>query len=57
MKKHNLAGYNEPNRIFTETDWANLNGKNVHPYHQSKTLAERSAWDFIESHPGGDFLH
>lgn len=33
---------------FTEQDWTDLDGPNVSPYHKSKTLAERAAWDFAE---------
>ncbi|KAJ3121973.1 hypothetical protein HK098_003233 [Nowakowskiella sp. JEL0407] len=33
---------------FNENDWTNL--ANVKGYDKSKTLAEKSAWDFIEEH-------
>lgn len=41
-----------PSGIFTEEDWTNPNDS-VTPYVKSKTLAERAAWDFIDSE-GGD---
>ncbi|EHK49359.1 hypothetical protein TRIATDRAFT_49296 [Trichoderma atroviride IMI 206040] len=36
---------------YTEKDWSALDG--LPAYHKSKTLAEKAAWDFIESE-GGD---
>lgn len=38
---------------FDETSWTNVDGPAVTSYTKSKTLAERAAWDFIESE-GGD---
>ena len=40
---------NDRSRVFTESDWSNLNGKRIGAYDKSKTIAERSAWDFMES--------
>jgi|WetSurMetagenome_2_1015567.scaffolds.fasta_scaffold01284_1 nucleoside-diphosphate-sugar epimerase len=37
---------------FTEENWTNLNGSDVTAYVKSKTLAERAAWDFINSDGG-----
>jgi dihydroflavonol-4-reductase len=34
-------------KVFTEADWTNLEASNLIPYLQSKTIAERAAWDFI----------
>lgn len=31
---------------FTEEDWTDIDGPLTGPYHKSKTLAERAAWDF-----------
>jgi dihydroflavonol-4-reductase len=47
-------GYSAPpvGRPFDETDWTNPND-NVTPYVKSKTLAERAAWDFIQTEGGG----
>jgi nucleoside-diphosphate-sugar epimerase len=42
--------------IFTEKDWSIIDssqGVTVPPYPKSKVIAERAAWDFMESH-GGD---
>ena len=38
---------------FNETDWTDVNGKDVSAYAKSKTLAERAAWDFIAKEGGG----
>jgi dihydroflavonol-4-reductase len=32
--------------------WTNITAKNVSAYFKSKTLAEKSAWDFIEGQKG-----
>jgi nucleoside-diphosphate-sugar epimerase len=47
-------GYSDahPGRAFTEEDWTDPNSANITPYVKSKTLAERAAWDFIESEGG-----
>jgi dihydroflavonol-4-reductase len=34
--------------LFTEADWTNTEGPDVTPYVQSKTFAEKAAWDFAE---------
>lgn len=49
------VGYGHPQqeRTFTEKDWTDPNGADVMPYTKSKTLAERSAWDFIEREGAG----
>lgn len=47
-------GYGHPplGRPFTEDDWTDLQGpRPVAPYPQSKTIAERAAWDFAAQHP------
>ena len=36
-------------RPFTDTDWTNLNGRDVNAYIESKTLAEQRAWDIMRS--------
>jgi nucleoside-diphosphate-sugar epimerase len=41
------AGHNGENRTFTESDWTNIEKAGAYP--KSKTLAERAAWDFIQS--------
>lgn len=46
-------GHGPMGRPFTEADWTDLDGpRPVAPYPQSKTLAERAAWDFADGHPG-----
>lgn len=40
-------------KVFDENDWTELNDQ-VGPYEQSKTLAERAAWAFVESLPAKD---
>lgn len=35
-----------PNKTYSESDWSNL--ANLSPYPKSKTLAEKSAWDFVK---------
>ncbi len=37
----------ESNKVFTEKDWNTMSSLERNPYHYSKTLAEREAWDFI----------
>lgn len=45
-------GHGPRDTAFTEQDWTDLNGpRPVAPYPQSKTIAERAAWDFIAAHP------
>ncbi|MGR3435220.1 MAG: NAD-dependent epimerase/dehydratase family protein [Shimia sp.] len=40
------------NHKFTGRDWTDLDHPTAAPYHRSKTLAERAAWDFVKAHPG-----
>ncbi|HEY2514195.1 MAG TPA: aldehyde reductase [Polyangiaceae bacterium] len=37
-------------KTYDENDWSNLTAE-VGPYEQSKTLAERAAWDYVKSLP------
>jgi dihydroflavonol-4-reductase len=41
-------GHEGENRTFDESDWSDLEKTRL-IYHKSKTLAERAAWDFIQS--------
>jgi dihydroflavonol-4-reductase len=41
------------NKIFTESDWSNPNGKTIGAYEKSKTIAERAAWDFMATPAAG----
>jgi nucleoside-diphosphate-sugar epimerase len=43
---------NDRSRLFTEADWTNLNGDRIGAYDKSKTIAERAAWDYMESVKG-----
>jgi nucleoside-diphosphate-sugar epimerase len=38
-------------KTYDERDWTDLGHSDVGPYEQSKTLAERAAWEFVESRP------
>jgi nucleoside-diphosphate-sugar epimerase len=40
---------NDRSRLFTEADWSNLHGDRIGAYDKSKTIAERAAWDYMES--------
>ncbi len=46
--------YGHGNRAtpFTEADWSNLASPEVGAYPKSKTLAERAAWDFVQTEGG-----
>lgn len=45
-------GHPHTDHVFTEKDWTNVAGPGVDAYGKSKTLAERAAWEFIESDGG-----
>jgi nucleoside-diphosphate-sugar epimerase len=48
------VGYSpKPGAEYTEADWTDPDTPGLPPYPRSKTIAERTAWDFIE-HEGGD---
>ena len=38
-------------KIFDETNWTNVEANDVNNYTKSKTLAEKEAWNFLESLP------
>ncbi|MEH6680225.1 MAG: aldehyde reductase [Sediminicola sp.] len=42
----------DKNRATTEDDWTDTNNKSVSVYERSKTLAEKAAWNFIETKGG-----
>jgi dihydroflavonol-4-reductase len=42
-------GHGTLDREFTEEDWTNLDGRGINAYVKSKVLAERAAWEFINS--------
>ena len=37
--------------VFDERHWTKVEAEGIHPYLKSKTLAEKAAWDFLESLP------
>ena len=41
---------------INQNSWTKINGKNVTAYFKSKTLAEKSAWEFIKNQTGGTKL-
>ncbi|MEE9904656.1 SDR family oxidoreductase [Chlorobium sp.] len=44
-------------KVFTERDWNTRSSLHRHPYHYSKTLAEKSAWEFVaREKPGFDLV-
>jgi nucleoside-diphosphate-sugar epimerase len=48
------VGYSpKPGAEYTEADWTDPDTPGLPPYPRSKTIAERTAWDFVE-HEGGD---
>ncbi|HEY2660537.1 MAG TPA: aldehyde reductase [Caulobacteraceae bacterium] len=49
-------GASAPDNISDETVWTDLTQPKVSAYYQSKTLAERAAWDLIEASSGATTL-
>jgi len=48
------VGYSpKPGAEYTEADWTDPDMPGLPPYPRAKTIAERTAWDFID-HEGGD---
>lgn len=45
-------GHGRIDHTFTEDDWSVFDGPGVDAYGRSKILAERAAWDFIDSEGG-----
>jgi dihydroflavonol-4-reductase len=44
------VAYGRPHdHVFSEADWSDVDGRHIGAYEKSKTLAERSAWDFVSS--------
>jgi dihydroflavonol-4-reductase len=42
-------GHKNRKTPYTENDWSDLNAGDIHPYQKSKTIAEKTAWDFIKN--------
>jgi nucleoside-diphosphate-sugar epimerase len=50
-------GYSpKPVRDYDESDWTDPDTPGLAPYPRSKTVAERAAWDFIDTEGGGTEL-
>ncbi|MFE7169405.1 SDR family oxidoreductase [Streptomyces sp. NPDC057616] len=49
-------GHEGTGRTFGEDDWTRTDGPGVSAYVKSKAMAERAAWDFVESERGGPEL-
>ena len=47
------AGHPRSKTHFDENDWALPDSPTIDPYSKSKTVAERAAWEFMESLPKG----
>ena len=51
------VGYSpKPGGEYTEADWTDPDMPGLPPYPRSKTIAERTAWDFIDHEGGGTEL-
>ena len=51
-----MSGGKEGLIKLNQDSWTDLNAKNVTAYFKSKTLAEKSAWDFIKNQTGDNKL-
>lgn len=51
-----MIGGKKGNVNINQDSWTDVNAKNVSAYLKSKALAEKSAWDFINSQAGGEKL-
>ncbi|VDK75610.1 unnamed protein product [Litomosoides sigmodontis] len=49
------VGHKDREKVFTESDWTDLNWKHLNAYHRSKVLAEKAAWNFMEKNPDVSF--
>lgn len=48
-----LYGVDRTGKVFTEADWSNPDDPRIGAYEQSKTIAERAAWAFMDSEAKG----
>jgi dihydroflavonol-4-reductase len=46
----------EGSRIYSESDWTDLNDADQSPYSLSKTLAEKAAWEFTNEKEGPELV-
>ena len=44
-------GHPDKMRLYDESDWSDVESPTINAYSKSKTLAERAAWDFVNSLP------
>ena len=51
-----MLGDADKSTVFNQSTWTNVSSKNVSAYAKSKTLAEKSAWKFIEDQEKGTSL-
>lgn len=42
--------------VFSEADWSDVQSRHIGAYEKSKTLAERAAWDYMESLGAGSTM-
>jgi len=47
LKEKNFLEGQPQDKIFDETNWTNIEAKDVNNYTKSKTLAEKEAWSFL----------
>jgi dihydroflavonol-4-reductase len=45
-------GPEPPGGVYTESDWSDATSPETPPYARSKTIAERAAWDFMQTSSG-----
>lgn len=48
-----LYGVDRTGKVFTEADWSNADDPRIGAYEQSKTIAERAAWAFMDGEAKG----
>ena len=51
-----MLGDDDKSTVLNQSTWTNVSSKNVSAYAKSKTLAEKSAWKFIEDQEKGTSL-
>jgi dihydroflavonol-4-reductase len=51
-----MLGDANKSAVFNQNSWTNVNSKDITAYLKSKTLAEKSAWDFINTLEGKNAL-
>jgi nucleoside-diphosphate-sugar epimerase len=46
-----IAYGRDRSHVFTEADWSDVDGRGIGAYEKSKTLAERAAWEYMDTQP------